>query len=210
MIITALVRRPRQQVCVVVDGEPALTVGQDVVADRGLHEGQPISRAELHALADDDGRRRALDAGLRLLSYRPRSEREMRDRLRRRGFAGRHVDHAVARLRQLGYLNDAAFARFWAEQRSSLSPRGRRLIRSELLAKGVAAEVAAAALEGLSDEDAAYQAAVRRLRSLRGLEYPAFRERLGAFLTRRGFSYDVARRTIQRCWEESKDTDDTS
>lgn len=208
MIITALIRQPRRRLCIVVDGEAALTVGQDIAAERALHEGQRVTEAELRALAEDDGRRRALDAALRLLSYRPRSERETRDRLRRRGFARGHIDHAVTRLRQLGYLNDADFARFWAEQRNSLSPRGRRLIRSELLAKGVPADVAAAAIAELSDDDAAYQAAVRHLRSVRGLDYRQFRERLGMFLTRRGFSYEVARRTIQRCWEEyTGDTD---
>ena len=59
------------------------------------------------------------------------------------------------------------------------------------------------ATAGLDDGEAAYQAATRRLRALRGLEYAKFRERLGRFLTGRGFSYQVARRTIERCWAEA-------
>lgn len=202
MIITALVRLPRRRISVVVDGEPALTVGVDVIAERRLREGATVTQAELSALADEDARRRGLEAAYRLLAARPRSERELRDRLARRGFRRGQIDFVTGRLRELGYLDDAGFARYWTEQRAERSPRARRLIRAELVSKGVSGDIATSAVEDVSDEEAAYRAAGRRLRALRGLEYREFRERLGAFLTRRGFGYEVARRTIQRCWEE--------
>lgn len=202
MIITALVRLPRRRVSVVVDGEPALTVGAEVAAERRLREGATVTPAELSALADEDGRRRGLEAAYRLLAARPRSERELRDRLARRGFRRGQIDFVTGRLRELGYLDDAGFARYWTEQRAERSPRARRLIRAELVSKGVESGIATSAVEDLSDEEAAYRAAGRRLRALQAMEYREFRERLGSFLTRRGFGYEVARRTIQRCWEE--------
>ena len=100
------------------------------------------------------------------------------------------------------YLDDAAFAQFWRESRETLSPRSGRLIRSELLFKGVDADTATATVEGLDDEEAAYRAAAKRLKSLQGDDYDVFRRRLGGFLTRRGFSYDVVRRVLERCWRE--------
>lgn len=203
MIITSLERqRRRRRVNVFVDGRFALAVGLDLAAERGLHTGMPLSEADLLALRDAETRQRAYEAGLRLLAYRPRSEREMRQRLARRGFGRPLIDETVEHLRRLGYLDDDAFARYWTESRDQLSPRARRLIQSELRLKGIDSDTAAEASAEVCDDDAAYRAAVRRLRSLAGLEFLSFRDRLGGFLRRRGFSYEVARRTVERCWDE--------
>jgi regulatory protein len=161
-----------------------------------------VSDDDLHKLQDADARQSAYDAALRLLAYRPRSEKELRLRLARRGYAPRLVDETLARLRRLGYVDDEAFARFWTESRDSSSPRSRRLLRSELLQKGVKADTAGEAVAALSDEEAAYRAASRRLPRLEEDDYKAFRRRLGDFLLRRGFSYDVIRHTVDRCWDE--------
>jgi len=161
-----------------------------------------VSDDDLHKLQDADARQSAYDAALRLLAYRPRSEKELRLRLARRGYVPGLVDETLARLRRLGYVDDEAFARFWTESRDSSSPRSQRLLRSELLQKGVEADTASEAVADLSDEEAAYRAAGKRLRTLQEVDYQAFRRRLGDFLLRRGFSYDVIRRTVDRCWAE--------
>jgi regulatory protein len=204
MIITAVERQPRRRrrVNVFVDGELALTVSPDLAMERRLRPGRTLSPGELASIADAEARRSAREAALRLLAYRPRSERELRDRLRRRGLPRPVVDDTVVRMRELGYLDDAAFARFWAETQQSARPRSRRLLASELRGRGIAQEAANEATAGISDEEAAYSAASRRARVFRELEYGPFRERLGRFLTQRGFTYEVSRRTIERCWAE--------
>lgn len=203
MIVTAVVRQKRRRrVDLYVDGELALAVGLELAVERDIHPGRTLIRAELAALAEEDARRLAFEAALRSLAYRPRSEKELRDRLSRRGFSRRVVGATLDRLRGLGYLDDAAYARFYAETQQASRPRSRRLLQVELRRRGVAPPVAEEATEGVSDEDAAYLAAQRRVGALRGLEYQRFRERLGSFLTRRGFSYEVARRTLDRCWAE--------
>jgi regulatory protein len=203
VIVTAVVRKPRRKlVQVFVDGEPALEIGRELASERDVRPGRTFSRGELYALGDEQARRGALEAGLRLLSYRPRSERELRTRLARSGFRKAAIDATQSRLRELGYLNDADFARFYTETQQASRPRSKRIVRAELRSRGIEQDVAEAAIESIDDEAAAYRAASRRLSAYRGLEYQPFRERLGSFLTRRGFSYDVARRTVDRCWAE--------
>ena len=203
MIITAVVRQPRRrQVNVFVDGEFALTLGRELAAERDVRPGRGLSRAELSALGAEQARRGALEAALRLLSYRPRSERELRIRLARKGFGGGVVRQTLDRLRELGYVNDADFARFYIETQQASRPRAQRIVRAELRWRGVPPPLAEEATAGIEDGEAAYRAASRRARALRELDYPRFRERLGGFLTRRGFSYGVARTTIERCWAE--------
>lgn len=203
MIITAIVRKPRRKlVDVYVEGEPAITISTDLAVERDLRAGLEISRGDLARIEYEHSRRSCLQAAVRLLSYRPRSEKELRQRLRTKGFAKPPVDQALARLRELGYVDDGAFARSFTESRQASGPRSQRLLMMELRQKGVEASTAEEATLGISDEEAAYEAASRRVGALRSLEYHRFRERLGAFLTRRGFSYDVARTVIERCWQE--------
>jgi regulatory protein len=139
-----------------------------------------------------------------MLARRPRSERQIRRRLTQRRHEQAVVDETVERLRSLGLINDAAFARAWAESRACSSPRGRRLIAAELRAQGVAAQVAGEASADVCDEDAAYRAASRRLAALGAYDFRTFAERLGAYLQRRGFDWDVSRQTIRRCWAEAR------
>ena len=63
---------------------------------------------------------------LRLLAIQPRSEKDLRIRLRRRSLCSTAVDAAIARMRELGYLNDAAFARSYVDARQSGTPRSKR------------------------------------------------------------------------------------
>jgi len=202
MIITGLERQRRRRVNVFVDGRFALSLALSLVQEKGLHSEMEVTEAELRALREEDERHSAYEAALHLLSYRPRSEKEMRFRLGRRGFAPEVVKEAVTRLRRLHYLDDGAFAQFWTERRDSVSPRSRALIQSELRFKGIDADTASSTVEGLDDEEAAYRAASKRLPAVAGLSRDLFRRRLGGFLTRRGFAYDVVRRTLERCWSE--------
>jgi regulatory protein len=203
VIVTAVDRqRRRRRVNVFVDGRFALALGAELAAERDVRPGRELTAAELSALARAEERRGAMESALRLLSYRPRTEQELRQRLRRKGFGPPAVGETLGRLRELGYLDDQAFARFYTETQQASRPRSKRLLTGELRWRGVAQETAEEATAEVSDEEAAYLAASRRLRALRELEYVRFRERLGSFLTRRGFSYDVARRTIERCWQE--------
>jgi regulatory protein len=207
VIVTAVERvRRRRRVNVFVDGEFGVALGVDLATERGVRPGRELSGAELRALADEDARREALQSALRFLSYRPRSEQELRQRLARKGLPRAAIAAAASRLRELGYLDDAAFARFWTETRQASRPRARRVVAGELRRRGIATEQVDEATAGIEDDEAAFAAAGRRLRTLSGLEYQEFRERLGRFLTGRGFSYDVARRTIDRCWGDITET----
>ena len=207
MIVTSIERK-RGRLSVFVDGEPALELSAKLAAERGIVSGRTITSEELVELTVADARRRAMDTVVRQLSYGPRSVHELQDRLKRKSFEPEIIDATIARLKELGYVDDEAYARSWAESRRASTPRSGRLIASELRLKGIAPEVANEATSAISDDDAAYEAASGRLRSLRGLPYKKFRERLGRFLTSRGFDYGVVRETIERCWKELGSTSD--
>jgi regulatory protein len=143
-----------------------------------------------------------MDAAFRCLSYRPRSEFEIRTRLESKGFDEGSVRDVLLKLRKQGLVDDLAFARFWTSNRCSFNPRGRAMLRSELRRKGIAPDIIAEVVQEVDETASAYAAAQKKLSRLTGLDYNAFRRKLGAFLNQRGFTYEVAQHTVTHLWQE--------
>ena len=141
---------------------------------------------------------------LRYLARRPRSEYEIRQRLRRAGVEPATVDATLSQLRRHRLLDDTGFAEYWVEQRQTHRPRGARLLRAELAQRGVARPVADEAITVVDDTAAedAYRAASTRAQRLRDLPLEVFEARLGGFLARRGFDWEVTASVVKRLWTE--------
>jgi regulatory protein len=209
-LITALEkqkRRPRFDLY--LEGVFAFTLRPELILASGLTVGKELTSERQRWLYDEEQRLGAIEAALRLLAMLPRSEQELRDRLQKRGFRRKAVDAAVTRVQEMGYLDDAAYAKFFVETRQASTPRSRRALTFELGRKGVDRELAASSVEEVSDADAAMAAAQRRLRSFSKLDRPTFTRRLGSFLSSRGFGYSVTRMTIERCWAQCHDEDES-
>jgi regulatory protein len=195
-------RRQGKRVNVFLDGHFAFSLEAEVARKENLEVGQELSEDTIEALSEAELSHRCLNAALRYLGYRLRSEAELRQRLHRRGFNGDNVAAAIARLKEQGLVNDLAFAEFWKDNRQSFSPRSRWLTRQELRQKGVDDDVIEQVIAGVVDEDSAYRAALSRARSLPHSDYQSFRRRLGEYLRRRGFGYRVINYTVERLWQE--------
>ncbi len=208
-MITGLERsgRGRSKVTLFVDGDFFRILPERLSRQRRLAIGAVITPTELQRLSSDIDREEAVDAALSFLSYRPRSRAEVERHLRKRGHAGEHVDAAVRRCRQLGYIDDRAFAVAWARQRIRLKPRGRVGLVSELAGLGIGRDLAEAAVEealcesGVSEADLLAAAAEKRWRLLVGLETATARRRLTAYLTRRGFPPAAIRAVVAELTE---------
>lgn len=194
-------KRKGESASIFLDGLFAFSLGRAVVEENGLYPGQALSDSQVEELASTDINGKCLYAALRLLRYRPRSEAEIRTRLSRR-FNTETIEGVIFRLKARQMIDDAAFAAFWREERDSFSPRGRQLLKMELRHKGVDSEIINDVLAGINDDENAYRAAQRRIRALGKEDYETFRRKMGAFLRRRGFSYEVVKRTTERLWQE--------
>ena len=181
---------------VFVDGAEAFTVSEEVAGEMGLAEGAVLAPEDTRTLERHDDLEKAREAALRLLAVRARSEGELDDRLRRKGFDERTAAEVVARLKSVGLVDDEEFARAWVDEKLRLRPCGPRRLVQELLARRVPRAVADRVVaETFSEHDeleVARRAVKPKARSSARLEPAKRRARLHSFLLRRGFSYEVA------------------
>lgn len=194
-------KRKGERASIFLDGLYAFSLGRNVVEEHGLHPGQVLSSSQVEELAGTEIYGKCLDAALRLLRYRPRSEAEIRTRLSRR-FNTEAVKEVIYQLRASQMIDDVTFAEFWREQRDNFSPRGSQLLKMELRHNGVDPEIIDEVLDGIDDDENAYRAAQRRMHVLGREDYETFGQKMSAFLRRRGFSYEVVKRTTERLWQE--------
>ena len=194
-------KRRKDRVKILLDDAFAFSLGTEVATEQGLHVGQALSDPQIEVLGKANLLQRCLNVALRFLSCRPRSEAEIRMRLRR-GFDQKTIDSVILQLKARRMIDDVAFAKFWIENRESFSPRSERMLTLELKRKGIAVEVIDEVLEGIDEDGAAYRAAQKKARSLSQEDYDVFRRKLGAFLRRRGFIHEVANHAVERLWRD--------
>ena len=185
-----------------LDGKPALNLEAEVAAEKGLKAGRELTDDELSEIEARNRCQRSLNTALKFLAYRPRSEFEVKEKLKSRGFAQDEIVKTIDKLKEQGFINDAAFAEYWRENRESFSPRSRLMTAIELSRKGVSRADINGAISEMGDSENAYRAALIRARRLSLADGEVFRTRLGGYLRRRGFSYDVINSTVKKIWRE--------
>ena len=196
--------RDPERVNVFIDGAFAFGLPAIEAVRRNLRSGVELTADDIEELLAIDEIERAVQGALAFIGYRPRSEREVRDRLRRREFSQPAIDEAVERMRGWGYLDDQKFAEWWVENRAEHRPRGKRLLAGELRNKGISQDVVGEVLEEaeLDEHAAALELARKRIGSLSKLDRPTQERRLAAFLGRRGFGWDVIRPVMKEIFDE--------
>lgn len=201
-IITSLQmqKRNKERVNVFLDDEFAFAIAlNDAIT---LKKGQHLSAADVEAFKQAGESDLAFQRAVRYLGMRPRSSAEIVTYLKRKEVDETVVEDVVRRLHEKGYLDDEAFARFWVENRNRFRPRGAQALRYELRQKGVERETIDVTLDEQDEEGAAWAALQPKVDHWATLEKMEFEQKGLAFLARRGFRFDVCRRTVNQAWDE--------
>jgi regulatory protein len=196
-----------------VDGHFLLGVNASIVLQMGLQVDQQLLPEQVEQLRSSEAEQQAVDRALNYLSFRPRSREEVRRYLRRKETPPDIIEAALARLDRLDFVNDRTFASFWIETREQFNPRGARALKNELRMKGVEREVVEELVNDEQDEELALRAGRKKALSLMhisDIDYNTFRNRLGSFLQRRGFGYEISTRTVRSLWQELRAESDES
>ncbi len=200
-------RGGRARVNLHLDGEYAFSLALDLAA--GLRRGQQLDAEAIADLRREDAYRRALDAAMHYLAHRPRSRREVWDRLREKDFEEPAIERACARLEELDLLDDARFAEWWVSNRLQHRPRGARALRSELMQRGLPDPIIRQVTADIDETGLARQLALSRAERHRGQDRRLFERRLGSWLQRRGFGWEAVREALAAAWQSLEPPPDT-
>ena len=203
-VITSIVAEPRHpgRFEVDINGRSFARLSLDAIERLRIAIGADISD-RVEQVLEEEARLAVYDRAVNILAFRARSATELTRTLVRKGSDPGHVAHAIARLVEQGFLDDAAFSRAFARAKVVGASHSRRRVQQELQRKGVARDVASEAIGEVFEEEAIDQLAVietaarRKLRTLASLEPPVRRRRLYGFLARRGFDADDIRRVLE-------------
>lgn len=194
-------KRHSERRSIFVDNEFLCGVDEEIVAILGLKVGQEIDKRRIKEILHKEVVKKAKDYAFKLLSYRPRSIRELQDRLKKKDYSSKVTSKVVKNLKRLKFLNDKEFARMWVESRIKTRPMGRYRLYQELIQKGIDRELTEEALSNYKEEkeiELARELVQKKLKSsYRSLDNLTAQRRLYGFLQRRGFSYDTIQEVVK-------------
>ena len=141
-----------------------------------------------------------MDAALMLLSYRQRTAREMKQRLRKKGFDEALVSRVIGRLEEIGYIDDRQFALDWIKAHSGAKCRSSWVLKNELRQKGIDPVLADEIVDENYSEEKAFRDACdlaeKKINRISDKNKDKVKNRIQNMFLRRGFSYDFIQRVL--------------
>lgn len=188
MKVTAIKQQVKRagRYSIFVDGKYAFSLSESALIQGGLAPGRELDATELEDLKKAAGLDKAYNNALRYVALRPRSEWELEQYFRRKIVDEHASEQIISRLRSLGFVDDAAFARTWVANRRLLKATSRRKLILELKQKHISEDTIQTVLA--QDESNDHQA-LRELITKKRRRYPD-NQKLMQYLARQGFGYD--------------------
>jgi len=192
-------RRNPDRYSIFIDGEFVLGIDKKTVEDMDLRVGKLVDEKDLKKITSQEELNKAQAYALMLLGYRERSLREIKIRMRQKGYEEKLVEKVVKYLKDRNLINDKRFTQLWAESRIKKG-YGRWRIQSELEQKGVNREIGDEILKDLYSGIDEVQVALDLVEKKRWVskEPPRLTERVSNLLRRRGFSFEVISNVVEK------------
>ncbi|MDE0687279.1 MAG: regulatory protein RecX [Candidatus Poribacteria bacterium] len=199
---------------------PFVVIHTSLVEKFGLRIGLEIEAEIIEKLIAADEVMRAKNYALRLLREekdpltvdasedsrpigKPKiyTKNEMEQRLAREGFSTKAIETTIEELIHSGHIRDRQYAENWIVRRQKSNPRGKMLLKKELVNKGIDRETAEQVVANVETEDetkVALQIAQKRMKQYTGLPIHVAKRRLHGFLARRGFGSEIVRHVLEQ------------
>lgn len=199
MIITDIViQKNNDRVNIYTDGEFKIGVSIYLCEEYSLKVGNKLTEETLSKLQDDDTFIKAKNMAFRYLSYRDRTQKEMRDYLNKKEYHQSIVELVIKYLLEKQYLNDERFTQMYIEGKSKNNNYGPKKIKFDLLNKGIDKVLIDEALQDFDEDmEEIIELVNKKYSKLKDADYNKQYNSIGGFLARKGHSYDTIKKVIQ-------------
>ncbi|MDR7870757.1 MAG: RecX family transcriptional regulator [Tissierellaceae bacterium] len=206
MKITDITPQKRnERVNIYIDGKFAFGLDEELRYKYDLFVDKEVTKEFIDDVLKAEEQNKVIFSALNILSYSQRSEKEVYTKLMRKGYEEEHVLKAIEYCKERNYINDRLFAESFIKDKTNLNKYGSVRIRYDLIAKGIDKEIIDEVLELDFDDEysRAYELASKKIKSYRNDDRNAIYRKLGGFLQRKGYSYDVVMKVLREVLEES-------
>lgn len=203
-------RKNKKRFNLYLDGNFAFGIDAQVLLESNLKVGKYISEEKIASILKKDYLGKLFDQALNFLTYRPRSEKEIREYLQKKiaivekislkeAKSSNLINLTVKKLQKYGYINDLQFANWLLESRTHTKPRGPFQIKSELLKKGIDTQIIDSVLQNYPQEEKLIEKAIiKKIERWRKLPPPLFKQKFYSYVLRRGFRISSAKRVFDK------------
>ncbi|MGB9911392.1 MAG: regulatory protein RecX [Microgenomates group bacterium] len=146
-----------------------------------------------------------LEKTLRFLSFRPRSEKEVKDFLRRKKISSLKIDSIIYLLKKQGLIDDYQFAFWWVEQRGEFRPKGKKALIFELKKRGIEEKIIDKVLSSLDEKELAWRALLKKEESFSRFKGEELKRKIFNFLSSRGFSFETIEEILKLSIDKKSD-----
>lgn len=193
-------KKNRKRVSIFIDGEFECGVTEDSVVKFGLKSGDDISRKKLTEIIDFDEYLYAKKSAFDFLSYRLRSEREIKDKLKNKKISSKTIVRTIDHLRELGLLNDEEFTKQVIQNYITGKPKGKNFIKQKLFQKGVSRQISEKILEevftDVNEKQIILEVFDKYSKKLQNYDNKEKKRKIFAYLAGKGFDFDLINQVI--------------
>lgn len=210
MVITKIERQRKnsKRVSLFIDGEFKCGLNDDTLVKYELKTGDRITKDTIDEVIKFDEYLFAKKAAYDLLSYRLRSIREIKDRLKQRKISAGTIERTISHLKELGLLNDEEFARQMVLANVRTKPKGRNVIKQKLFQKGISGQVSERILDevfgNIDEKQIVLEVFEKYSKKLRTADKEGKKRKIFSYLARKGFDFDIINEIIREKLTKSK------
>ena len=197
----------RQRLSIYLDGEFAFGLNDEIVLKHNINVNQTLQEDQIEDLLSEDEKKRAKQKAFSYLARRDHSEKELSDKLRRKGFRESIIIGLIEDLKLSQLINDGTFSRQFARNKIIQKSIGRRELAFSLKQKGISKDILEATLEEVYSEydekELALRLANQKLKTIKNIEPIKVKKRISDFLFRRGFNWEIVEQVFEEIsWDK--------
>ena len=201
MVITDILncKNNKNRVNVYADGEFLCSLYIETVLKNSIKKGCFFSHDDLVQFMKEDEEKYALDRALKYISYRMRSAKEIKEKLKKYNVSENCIDNVIKKMQELGYVNDRLYAEtYFSELKQNF---GKAVIQQKMYAKGINKEIVHELLSGLDQYALAVLWAEKLFARYKNEDKKNIKQKVFRALMARGFDFDEIRSAVEKTYQ---------
>lgn len=169
-----------------------------------LEVGKELSQKELDSIIEETQIAKGRDLAFKYISYRNRTERELKEKLKEKEYTDDVIENIVVTLKEYNYINDEQYAMDMQKELINFKMYGEFRIKQILMQKGISKNI----INSLFfDYEKMQENAIKLLKRKYGKITPDYKEKkkIYSFLERKGYSYEIIKNSYDEVFQREED-----